>query len=130
MFLFCIQTDKSGAGITLLIQRRSGFNSRQGQETFLLYTAPRPALGPTHPLIQGVPWILSSKLKRLGCEVDLSPLSVPSPRMTELSIHSPMCLHVVAFRYLSTGRKLFYSRPRNKFWMHLNNIQRNFLGTR
>jgi hypothetical protein len=37
---------------------RPGFDSRQGQDIFLLSTAARRALGPTQHPVQKVPWAL------------------------------------------------------------------------
>jgi len=42
---------------------------------FLLTTASRPALGPTHPPMQWVTGALSLEVKRLGHEADYSPPS-------------------------------------------------------
>jgi hypothetical protein len=47
--------------------KESGFDSRQVQDTFLLYTAYLPALGTTQPPIQWVP-----RVKRQGREADHS----------------------------------------------------------
>jgi hypothetical protein len=45
---------------------RPGFDSRQGRETFLCFTASRLAPGPTHPPSQWVPGDLSPGAKRPG----------------------------------------------------------------
>jgi hypothetical protein len=54
--------------VTRLRDRRPWFDFRQGLQVFLLATASLPALGPTQPPIQSVPWI-----KRPGREADHSP---------------------------------------------------------
>jgi hypothetical protein len=49
------------------------FDPRQGLGFFLLTTASRQALDPTHPPIQWVPGVLSLGVKLLGREADHSP---------------------------------------------------------
>jgi hypothetical protein len=45
----------------------------QGSLSSTCSTSPRPALWPTKPRIQWVPWALSPRVKRPGCEADHSP---------------------------------------------------------
>jgi hypothetical protein len=52
-----------------------GFESRQGPEILLFTTASRPALVPTQPPIQRVPWAISLGVKWPDCEADRSPTS-------------------------------------------------------
>jgi hypothetical protein len=47
-------------------QDGQGINSRQGQDTYLYFTASEPALGPTQSLIQRVPGALSPGVRRPG----------------------------------------------------------------
>jgi hypothetical protein len=51
--------------------RQPGFDHRQRQRIFLLTSVFRPALRPTQPPVQWVPWALSSGLKR-GWDVTLT----------------------------------------------------------
>jgi hypothetical protein len=54
--------------------RPRGWSSSPGRgKNFLLSTASRPALGPTHPSIQWVPGAVSLGVKRPGREADHSP---------------------------------------------------------
>jgi hypothetical protein len=55
----------------------------------------KPALGPTHPIIQCVPWILSLELKRQGREADHS---------------SPTSAEVKVWTYTSTVTYVFMER--------------------
>jgi hypothetical protein len=52
-----------------------GFNSQQEQEISLFSIPSRPALGPTQPPTQWIPWGCFSGVKQLGHEADHSPLS-------------------------------------------------------
>jgi hypothetical protein len=64
-----------GAGIAQSLRQRAGrpgFDSRHGQEVFLLSIASTSALGPIQPLIQWVPGALSPEVKRQGREADHS----------------------------------------------------------
>jgi len=57
---------------------RSGFYGSipgEGWDFFIFTTAPRAALGPTQPPIQGVPGALSLGVKRPWCDADHSPPS-------------------------------------------------------
>lgn len=55
--LIIVSEDRNNSvGITI---KELGFDSRQGQEIFLFFTEPRPALGCTPPHIQWVPGALS-----------------------------------------------------------------------
>jgi hypothetical protein len=45
---------------------KKGFDSRQGEESFLLYTASGPALDPFQPPIQWVPGTISPGVKWTG----------------------------------------------------------------
>jgi hypothetical protein len=57
---------------------------------FLFTTTSRTALGPTQPLIQRVPTVLSLGIKRPGREADHSPPStVEVKECVELYLHSP-----------------------------------------
>jgi hypothetical protein len=73
-----------------------GFDSLRGLGILLFTTASRTALGPTQPPIQWVPGSLSLGVKRLGCEADHSPPSVPRSK-NEWSCTStpPIRLHDV-----------------------------------
>jgi hypothetical protein len=65
------------------------FDSRRRLGIFL-FTASRPALGPTHPPIQWVPGALSLGVKRPDRETDHSPPSSAEVReCVELYLHSP-----------------------------------------
>jgi hypothetical protein len=52
-----------------------GFESRQGLGIFLFISTSGPALGPTQPPIQWVPWTLCLGVKQPGHEADQSPPS-------------------------------------------------------
>jgi hypothetical protein len=52
-----------------------GFDSQRGLGIFLVTTASRTVLGPTHPPIQWVPGALSVGVRRPGREADHSPPS-------------------------------------------------------
>jgi hypothetical protein len=66
-----------------------GFDSRRGLGIFL-FTASRPALGPTQPPIQCVPGDLSLGVNRPECEADNSPTSSAEVKeWVELYLHSP-----------------------------------------
>jgi hypothetical protein len=64
---------------------------------FLLAPAFRPALGPTQPLIQWVPVVLSPGVKRgRGVTLTTHPHLVPRLRMSRsYTSSSPVCLHNV-----------------------------------
>jgi hypothetical protein len=66
------------------------FDSRQGQENFLLSTAYRPALGPTQPPIQWVPEAVSSGVNWPVSEADHS---LPTSGEVQLYLHSPIRLY-------------------------------------
>jgi hypothetical protein len=69
---------------------QEGRLSNLGGGKFLLFSiAPRPALGLTQPPIQWVPEALSGPGVKLISRLYL----VPSSRMMELYLHSPICLH-------------------------------------
>jgi hypothetical protein len=75
---------------SVLVDRVLGFDSRRGPGIFLFTTASRAALGPTQPLIQWVPGVLSLGLKRPGRETDHSPpSSTEAKERVELYLHSP-----------------------------------------
>jgi len=70
------------------------FMSWQGLGIFLFTTMSRPALGPTQPLIQWVPGVISLGVKKLGCEADHSP--PPSAEVKNVWSYistPPVCLH-------------------------------------
>jgi hypothetical protein len=78
LFTVHIRISNSGTVQRYSVGLRAGdrrFDSRQGLGIFLFNTASRPVLGPTHPPIQWVPWVLSLQLKRPGCESHQSPPS-------------------------------------------------------
>jgi len=52
-----------------------GIDFRRGLGIFLFTTVSRTSLEPTQSPIQWVPWALSLRVKRLGCEADHSPPS-------------------------------------------------------
>jgi hypothetical protein len=67
---------KGKTGMAQSVHRRAGqpgFDSWQGQYTFLYSTASRPALGPTQPPIQWVSGALPPGLKPPGRDADQSP---------------------------------------------------------
>jgi hypothetical protein len=74
-----------------------GFDPRQGQRTFLLAPASRPALGYTQPPIQWVPGLLSLWVKRgRGVMLTTHPHLVPRLSMSRSYTSSPpRCLHGV-----------------------------------
>jgi hypothetical protein len=58
------QSQGSRIGVALICGLDDrGFDSRWGLVIFLFSTASRPALRPTHPPIQWVPWAVSSSVK-------------------------------------------------------------------
>jgi hypothetical protein len=69
---------------------RPGFDSRQCK-IFLFSTASRPALGP-YPMGTGGGGGIFPRVTRPGPEADHFHL-VLRPRMVELYLHSPICLH-------------------------------------
>jgi hypothetical protein len=70
-----------------------GFNSQQQEEILLHFAVSRPALEPTQPPVQWVPWTLSLGVKWHGCEADHSPPPVLRSRMVELHLHSLIHLY-------------------------------------
>jgi hypothetical protein len=64
---------------------RPGFGSRQGQEIFLFSTVSRPALRPTQPPIQWVPWAFPPWVKQPGRNLHLLPRS----RNSNSTPHAP-----------------------------------------
>jgi hypothetical protein len=74
-----------------------GRGSNRGRGKVFIFTASRPAVGPTRPPIH---WILEEK--RPGREADHSHL-VPRSRMMDLCHHSPILLHGIVLNKLSTG---------------------------
>jgi hypothetical protein len=60
---------------------------------YIFSAASRPALGPSQPLVQWVPAVISLGIKWLGREVTSYLHLVPRSRMVELYLHSLICLH-------------------------------------
>jgi len=90
------------------------FESRQGQEFFLLATASRPALVPIQPPIQWVPGALTPGVKWTGLEADHSPPPSAEVKNTWSYISTPpyvfmawcllkyiLCLHGVIRKTLT-----------------------------
>jgi hypothetical protein len=87
-----------------------GFESRKGLGIFLLTTASRSALGPTKPPIQGVPGVLSLRVKRQGREADHS-----SPSSAEVKN---------SWSYTSTPQYAFMAwlsvkKSQGQLWLYL-----------
>jgi hypothetical protein len=74
--IFVVRPSSSVSTVTRLQTGLPGFDFRLELGFLLLATASRPALGPTHPLLQWVPWV-----KRSGRNVDHSPPSSAEVRM-------------------------------------------------
>jgi hypothetical protein len=74
--------DDRGFGVQFLVDPRD----------FIFSITSRPALGPTQPPIRWVPEAVFPGLKPQEREADHSPHLVPSLRMVELYLHSPVCL--------------------------------------
>jgi hypothetical protein len=71
---------------------RPGFDSRRRQEIFL-FSASRPALGPTQPPIEWVLGALPSVVNQPGLEVDHSPPSSADVKKGVAIPPLPICLH-------------------------------------
>jgi hypothetical protein len=68
-----------------------------GLGIFLFDTVSRPALGPTQPLIQGVPGALTLGVKWPRCEADHAPPSSSEVKNAwGYTSTPPICLHGVA----------------------------------
>jgi hypothetical protein len=85
-------------GIAQLVYRRAkawtaGVRFPAGSKRFSLPTTQGLDRGPTEPPIQLVQRELSLRSNRAGREADHSFHLVPKSRMTELHLHSPICLH-------------------------------------
>jgi hypothetical protein len=63
----------------------------------------RLVLGPTQPPIQWVPGVLSPGVKRQDVKMTTHLQLVPRKRMVELYFHSPIRLHGIVLKLLSTG---------------------------
>jgi hypothetical protein len=72
------------------------FDSRKGQEIFLLSKASRPGLGPTQPTIKWLPGVLFLGVKRQEREADPSPPSGVDVKNGRSLSPLPICLRVVA----------------------------------
>jgi hypothetical protein len=81
------------------------FDSRLGQETFLL--AFSPTIGPTQPPIQWVQGAVSPGAKRQGSE-GTSPSSGTEFRMVEPYLHFAMSLHGMMLIKLEGNFAFFY----------------------
>jgi hypothetical protein len=75
---------------------------------FLFSIASRPAVGPTQPPIQWVPWALSPGGKRQGVKLTTHLHLVPRSRMVELYLHSPVCLYGIVLNWLTTWTTLLF----------------------
>jgi len=74
----------------------SGITPQYSIGIFLFTTVSRPALGPTQPPVQRVPWVLSVGVKLPGREADQSPPSSAEVKeCVELYLHSSTRLHGV-----------------------------------
>jgi hypothetical protein len=88
--LFIADTSLSRYSDWLLVGWWSGFDFGWGLGIFLFDCVSRPALGPTLPPIQWVPWALSLGVKWLRREADHSPpSSAEVKKCVELYLHSP-----------------------------------------
>jgi hypothetical protein len=74
---------------------RSGFDSQQGQEIFLVSTASRPALMHTYLPIQWIAMTAYPEVKRPECEADHSP---PSSAEVENGGATPPLPHTFSWR--------------------------------
>jgi hypothetical protein len=83
-----------------------GFDPRQGQLIFLYSTASEPALVPFKPPIERVSADLFPGLQRPGREDDHSPPSSAAAKNGGTILHSPIHLHGVMLKELSTETTL------------------------
>jgi hypothetical protein len=67
---------------------------------FRLLTTSRPALEPTHLLIQWVQWYAPQRVKWPGGEANSSPQYSAEVKNGETILPLPTCLHVVVFTYV------------------------------
>jgi hypothetical protein len=88
-----------------------GFDSRQGLGIFLSTMISRPALRPTQPPIQWVPWALSLGVKRLVREANHSPPSSAEVKeCVELYLHSPIASIAICSVKKAQEQLYFYTR--------------------
>jgi hypothetical protein len=83
---------------------RPGFNSWEGQETFLYSIAFRLALERTQPPIRWVPKAFSPGVKRRTGEVDDSSSSSAVVKNVELHLHSLIFFRGVLLNWVNTGK--------------------------
>jgi hypothetical protein len=97
---FTLGTESTGAGVAQSVQclatdwttGQSKFVPRQRQKIFHLASVSRPALGPTQPPVQWVPWVLSPGVKRgRGVTLTTHPHLVPRSWMSRSYTSSPSC---------------------------------------
>jgi hypothetical protein len=83
-----------------------GFNSRQGKEVHLCYTASIPALGPIQFPIHLVPWVPSLGVKQVRRVDDHSSQSSAEVKNEGAKPPLHIRLHGVVLNYLSKGTTL------------------------
>jgi hypothetical protein len=92
--------DSSVGIVTRLQAGQAGFDSWQGQETFLFSKMSRLALEPTQPPIQWVPGTLFLKVKQQSCETDHLLPSSAKVNNGGAKPTFPPCLYDILLNYI------------------------------